>query len=145
MINSLSRNLILSLVAAALLLAPATSVRAADDETELAKQMEVMEKGLKKLRKSLKSSGENPASLETIAEVRKAGVAAKALVPAMASSVPEAERAKFVEAYQKDMDVFIAQVDKLGAAVKAGKNDEAQTIFKTFKKMEDDGHEKYTQ
>lgn len=137
------RNLVL-LVMVALLSTPVI-VRAEEETTELAKQMEVIEDARKALRKSLKNPEANTESAATLAEMRKAAVACRELVPAMAANMPEAERAKFVEAYQKDMDLFIKAVDELGEAIKAGKNEEAQDLLKALGDHEDEGHEKYTE
>ena len=134
----------LALVAIALLLAPAAAVRA-DEDTELAKQMEVIEKGMKKLKKSLKSADENAASAATVADIKKAAVASKDLIPALAAKKPEGERAAFTAAYKKDMEAFIAEVDKLDEAVKANKNEEALAVLKKLGEAEDKGHEKYTE
>ena len=116
-----------------------------DLDTELAKQMEAVDSGMKKLRRSLRKAESNAESLKTIETVHKALVKSKDLVPAMAAKVPEAERAKWVEAYKKDMDKTIKTMDELRAAVKDGKNDKAQEIYQTLKKQEDDGHKKYTE
>lgn len=116
-----------------------------DLDTELAKQMEVIDEAMKKLRRTLRKAESNADSLEWIDKLEKASVKSKELVPAMAAKVPEAERAKWVEAYKKDMDIFIKSVGELRAAVKAGSNDKAQEIYKTLKTHEDKGHEKYTE
>src|SRR4051812_46647314 len=84
----------------------APAARAAEDkkgdhkkgeDTELQKQMEVIDESMKKLRKTLRKSEENAESLKTIADLKKACVACKEQTPAMASTIPEAERARFVE------------------------------------------------
>jgi soluble cytochrome b562 len=75
--------------------------------------------------------------------VKAAMEACKKLVPAMASSLPEADRAKFVESYKKDMDAVIAEMGKMEKAVKDGKNADAQAILKKLSEMEEAGHEKY--
>jgi soluble cytochrome b562 len=116
-----------------------------DLDTELAKQMETIDEGMKKLRRSLRKPESNKESLEWIEKIEKAAAKSKDLVPARAAKVPEAERAKFVEAYKKDMDTFIKSVGEMKAAVKDGKNDQAQDIYKTLKTQEDKGHEKYTE
>lgn len=116
-----------------------------DLDTELAKQMEVIDEAMKKLRRTLRKAESNADSLEWIDKLEKASVKSKELVPATAAKVPEAERAKWVEAYKKDMDIFIKSVGELRAAVKAGSNDKAQEIYKTLKTHEDKGHEKYTE
>ena len=130
------------LVALSLLAAPAP-VSADEKETELSKKMEEVETGLKKLRRTLRKTEENAESLKTIAQVKGLMEECKKLTPAMASSLPEAERAKFVESYKKDMDAVIADMGKMEKAVKDGKNDEAQNILKKLSEKEEAGHEKY--
>jgi soluble cytochrome b562 len=116
-----------------------------DLDTELAKQMETIDEAMKKLRRLLRKAESNAESLEWIDKMEKAAVKAKDLTPAMASKIPEAERAKWVEAYKKDMDAMIKAVGEMKAAVKEGKNDKAQELYKTLKTQEDKGHEKYTE
>jgi soluble cytochrome b562 len=143
--NGVPAAVVLALVAA--LAAAPVEVRAAEPkpapETELQKKMEEVETGLKKLRRTLRKPEDNADSLKTIAGVKAAMEACKKLAPDMASSIPEADRAKFVEAYRKDMDAVIAEMGKMEKAVKDGKNDEAQEILKKLKEMEEAGHEKY--
>ena len=147
----------LPLVAAALVSGVLSSPRvaAAQDEekksevkdldTQLAKQMEVIDESLKKLRRTLRKPDSNPDSLVLIEKLEKACIASKDLVPAMAEKVPEAERAKWVEAYKKDMDATIKTVGEMKAAVKANNNDKANELYKTLKQQEEKGHEKYTE
>ena len=116
-----------------------------DLDTELAKQMETIDEGMKKLRRSLRKPESNTESLEWIEKIEKAAAKSKDLIPARAAKVPEADRAKFVESYKKDMDAFIKAVGEMKAAVKDGKNDKAQEVYKTLKTQEDKGHEKYTE
>jgi len=116
-----------------------------DLDTELAKQMETIDEGMKKLRRSLRKPENNKESLEWIEKIEKAAAKSKDLIPARAAKVPEGERAKYVENYKKDMDTFIKSVGDMKSAVKDGKNDLAQDIYKTLKTQEDKGHEKYTE
>lgn len=116
-----------------------------DLDTELAKQMETIDEAIKKLRRTLRKAESNKESLEWIEKMEKAAIKSKDLTPAMAAKVPEADRAKFVENFKKDMDVFIKSVGEMKAAVKDGKNDKAQEVYKTLKTQEDKGHEKYTE
>ena len=81
-----------------------------DLDTELAKQMEVIDEAMKKLRRTLRKAESNTESLEWIDKMEKAGVKSKDLAPAMAAKMPEAKRAEFVEKYKKDMEVFIKTV-----------------------------------
>ena len=115
-----------------------------DLDTPLAKQMEIMEDGMKKLRRTLRKAESNKESLELIEKVEKAAKASKDLVPAKAERMPATERAKFVEGYKKDMEATIKTIGEMKAAVQEGKNDKAQELYKTIKTQEDKGHEKYT-
>jgi soluble cytochrome b562 len=142
----ISKGICLALLAAALLvIAPVNSrfAQAAED-TELMKQMEAMQDHLKKLRKSIKDPKENAASLETLTKFQEATVISKQQVPARAAMVPEAERPKFIAAYRKDMAALLEHLCKIEVAILDGDNAKAEELFKGLKKIEDDGHEKYS-
>lgn len=140
------RGVPLLLLAGLLLAAPFTATRfaLAAEDTELAKQMEQMDDEMKKLRKSLKDPATNAASLEALTKLQQFTVAAKALTPAKAAEMPEAEKAKFVTAYRKDMAGLLAAYAQIEVAVLDGDNAKAEELFKGLKKIEDDGHEKYS-
>lgn len=114
-------------------------------DTELAKQMEIIDEGMKKLRRSLRQPEQNAESLEMIAKMQAATVASKGMVPVMAKSVPEAERAKFIAAYRKDMAAMLAEIAQLEIALLDGDNKKAQELHKSLSDREDSGHEKFTQ
>ena len=82
----------------------------AADDTELAKQMEVMQDAQKELRKSIKTAEGNTTSLEALTKFQQATIASKALVPAKAVKMPEAEKAKFVAAYRNDMAAMLVHL-----------------------------------
>lgn len=134
------------LLASLLLAAPFAAARFAfaAEDTELAKQMEEMDDEMKKLRKSLKDAATNAASLETLTKLQQLTVTSKALTPAKAAAMPEAEKAKFVAAYRKDMAGLLAAYAQIEVAVLDGENAKAEDLFKGLKKIEDDGHEKYS-
>ena len=134
------------LLSALLLASPfaATRFALAAEDTELAKQMEQMDDEMKKLRKSLKDPATNAASLETLTTLQQLTVTSKALTPAKAAAMPEAEKAKFVAAYRKDMAALLAAYAQIEVAVLDGDNAKAEKLFKDLKKIEDDGHEKYS-
>jgi soluble cytochrome b562 len=147
-------------LAAALVAGPAAlcvgpAARAADEpkkekkegqeDTPLQKEMESIEKEMKNLRRTLRKAEQKDDSLKSVASIKASATKCKDLVPAMAKTVPEAQREKFVADFRKSMDEFIGEVDKLEAAVKAGKTDDALEIHKHLKDLEDAGHEKFTQ
>ena len=137
----------LALLLAGLFIAAQAAPRfaVAADDTELAKQMEQTDDLLKLLRKSLKVPAENAASLDTLTKLQALTVTQKALVPAKAAEMPEAEKAKFVAGYRKDMAVLLTHLCQIETAVIDGDNAKAEELFKGLKKIEDDGHEKYSE
>jgi hypothetical protein len=141
--------LFILLAAASMVIAPvAPRVSFAADEkskdTELSKKMEEIQDHLKKLRRSVKDSANNKDTLETLSKLEELTVASKSLVPAKLSSVPEAERAKFVTGYRKSMAALLEHFCKIETAVLDNDNAKAEELYKQLKKIEDDGHEKYS-
>lgn len=141
-----TRGVPVLLLCGLLLAAPfaATRFAFAAEDTELAKQMEQMDDEMKKLRKSLKDAATNAASLETLTKLQQLTVTSKALTPAKAAAMPEAEQAKFVAGYRRDMAGLLAAYAQIEVAVLDGDNAKAEQLFKGLKKIEDDGHEKYS-
>ena len=116
-----------------------------DEETPMHQQMEVIEDGLKSLRRGLRKPENNPQSLETVLAMQQAAWVCKGLEPAMMSSVPEAERAQFLADYRKDMAICMKAMLDLEIALLDGDNEKAQELYKTLKIQEDEGHEKFTE
>ncbi len=141
------KSIVFTLVSAALLvIAPANARLAfAAEDTELAKHMEEMQDNLKKLRKSVKTPAEDAASLESLTKMQQATVASKALTPKKAATLPEADRAKFVAGYRKEMAALLEHLCKIEVALLDNDNAKAEELFKGLKKIEDDGHEKYSE
>jgi hypothetical protein len=136
-----------------LLVAPVATnhftVRAADKseknkDTELSKHMEEIDANYKKLRKSVKSPAENAASLDLLTKMQHDTVASKALVPAKLSTVKEADRPKFIAGYRKEMAALLEHLCKIEVALVDNDNAKAEDLVKQIKKIEDDGHEKFS-
>jgi soluble cytochrome b562 len=140
------KSVLFILVSAALLvIAPGNSRFAlAAEDTELAKHMEEIQDNLKKLRKTVKDPAQNKDSLEVLSKIQAATVASKALPPKKAEGKPEAEKAKFIAAYRKDMVALLDHLGKIELALLDNDNAKAEELFKGLKKSEDDGHEKYS-
>ena len=137
------KNICIALIASAfLVLSPAT--RAAEEETPLAKEMNAMDDNLKALKKIIANAAENKKSLELLDKVQASVVASKSMTPAEVKNIPEAERAQWVADYRKEMAVLLEHLCKMEVAIIDGKNADAETLFKGLKKIEDDGHEKFT-
>lgn len=123
---------------------PAAAAETSED-TELAKQMEIIEDGMKKLRRTLKSADGDAESLKTISAMQAATVASKDLTPARLAKVPEDQKKTFLAGYRKDMAAMLVQLCQIETAVLDGKHDEAQAIHKKLKDVEEEGHEKYAE
>jgi soluble cytochrome b562 len=98
---------------------------------------------VRKLRLQIKDPASNASSLELVAEIRAAAVAASTETPAWAAEQPEAKRADFVADFQSDMKDFIGKVDALAAALKADDNAAAVDGLKALLNAEKDGHKEF--
>jgi len=138
-----------ALCAAAALAAPIVSSgeakTAPTDETELGSAMETMEDALRSLRKSLRSAEQNPASLATLVELQAAVHAAKVETPAMAGKMPAEQRPAFVRDYRKEMVGMARMLLDLELLVLEGKQEEAGDLLKKIRRLEDSGHERFTE
>ncbi|HZL35089.1 MAG TPA: cytochrome b562 [Tepidisphaeraceae bacterium] len=112
-------------------------------KTELNKKMEVMDEGMKKLKRTLRRPADDAQSLKVIAQVIEAATAARDMVPAKAASMPQADRKKFIDEYQKGMTQLIATMGQMKDAVTAGDNKKAMALHKSLKTQEEDGHDKF--
>ena len=116
---------------------------AAEEKTVLEKTMEGMGKASKALKKQIGDPAQNAASLDLVAAIRSGAEKALELTPAKASDLPEADRAKFVADYRDSMREFIAAVDKLAGALKAGDNTAASRLLKELGSLQHKDHKQY--
>jgi len=142
------KPILLACTTLAVLLLPFASARPQDDhdehlETQLAQQMETIEDTLKGLRKHLKEPATWPQALEALAEIERLSLACKALAPAAAEKLPEAERAAFVTAYRRTMVDFLMRQLELEAALLDGDAEAAKAAFDRLRAMEDSAHERF--
>lgn len=114
-------------------------------KTELHRQMEQIDNGMKKLRRTLRKKESNPESLEWITKIEEAAVACKQMTPSRATTMPSDQQAKFVVSYRKQMVDLIGTMVKMELALLEDDNAKAQEAFKLLKDMEDDGHDKFMQ
>jgi len=139
------RNLLVTLVS---ILALATGAQAQDKaakatETELETKMDDLNAAYRKLGREINDASKNADSLKQVAIIKAAANAALKLEPAKKNEIPAADQAKFVADYQAGMKQFIGNIDKLEAAVKAGKNAEAAELLKTLKHDQEEGHKQF--
>lgn len=113
-------------------------------DTELQKQMEVIEHGMDKLKKSLKDAAKNAESLTTLLEMQTAAQASKLEKPKMTAAVPEAERATFLTSYRKQIIALQQKLLELESVLLDNDSAEAEQVYRALKVLEEDGHEKFT-
>ena len=141
----LTLSLISALVALPILRAQEGDKKMAPKEptTELGDKMEKLNGAYRKLGKQAPDATMNADSLKQVAIIKEAAAAALKLEPAKKKDLPEAEQAKFVADYQAKMKEFIATVDKLEAAFKAGDNATAAKLVEDMKTERNDDHKAF--
>lgn len=114
-----------------------------EPKTPLEKDMHQIASAVRKLKKQIGDADQNASSLDLVAQIRAAAVAASGETPSYAADKPESERAAFVADFQSDMKDFVAKVDTLADALKANDNDSAAKIFKDLLDAERKGHKEF--
>jgi cytochrome c556 len=114
-----------------------------EPETELGNTMDKMNGAWRKLKKQVADPASNAGSLELVATISAAADKALTFTPARAADVPAADRAKFTADYQAQMKDFIAQIAKLGAALKANDNAAAAALVQKMGAMQKEGHKEF--
>ena len=123
--------------------APMARAEEKKKKTELSHKMEVMDEGMKKLKRTLKKPDQNEESAKLIDTIIEAAKAARELSPEKTGTLSDADKAKFVEAYQASMDKLIGTMGQMKKAVEAGDNKKAMELHKSLKTQEEDGHDKF--
>lgn len=132
-------RLFLSVILLALVASP--MVRAAD--TGLEKEMKDIKNAFNQLRKQVADPAQNTASLALVAKMRAAAKSSLSLEPEKTADLPAKDRTAFVADYKDEMKTFIANLDKLAAALKAGNNADAIKIVADLKTMQREAHKEF--
>ncbi len=114
-----------------------------EPETELGKKMEKISRAYKKLRREVSDATKNEDSLAQVAIIRENASEAVKLEPAKKEDVPADAQEKFVTEYHSKMKEFLAELDVLEAALKAGKNDEAAKSVEELGKLQKSNHKEF--
>lgn len=112
-------------------------------DSELARKMKLMGKNLKELKPQIADATKQQASVDLLETVKKIATEAKNLTPTKAKNTPEADRTKFISEFQSQIDKLIEALGKIEDAVKAGKYDDAKTLFGDLQMIKRSGHEKF--
>ena len=138
-------RLFLFALVSALALAPAGLRAADDDQTELGAKMEKIGGAWRRVKAQISDSSKNADTLTKLTAIKENMQAAMKLEPETAKEKSGADKEKFLANFHARLKDEIDRVDKITAAVKAGKNDEAAKLVgvvdkdykeqhKTFKK-----------
>jgi soluble cytochrome b562 len=119
------------------------SARAEEKTTPLGDKMKIIAKSVKQLKGQVTDPTKQQSSIQLVEAAKQAATDAKALVPAKAATVPEADRPKFIADFQAQIDVLIKAFTDLDTALQAGKYDDAQKDFNGLAKIKGDGHKAF--
>ena len=122
---------------------PAAPKEAKEPDTELGKTMEKLSSAWRKLRKQAADPAANASSLELIATIKDATEKSLTLQPDKTKDLPEADRAKYVEAYKDKMKEFTTKLAKLEDAFKANDNAGAAALIKELGALQREGHKEF--
>ena len=128
-----------------LALSVAGTAQAQQDEpkTPLGKKMAAMNTAFKAVGRQIEDPSKNASTLEQIAIIENSAKASLTMEPEKKEKIPAGEQAKFVSDYQAEMKQLLTIVEKLKAAVKAGKNAEAVKIVDDMKAAQREGHREF--
>lgn len=97
----------------------------------------------KRLRRTITDASKNADSLKYLLEMQAAVIKAKAQKPSMAAKIPESQRAKFIIAYRKGLNVLLASLVKIEEALLDGKQKAAQETYAKLLEIKKASHEKF--
>ena len=132
-----------SAVVLSLAMASTARAQAEEPKTELGKKMSAMNTAFKAVGRQIEDPTKNASTLEQIAIIEASAKAALALEPEKKGQIPAGDQAKFVADYKAGIKQMMATVDKLKAAVKAGKNTDALAIIDEMKGIQRDSHREF--
>lgn len=116
----------------------------AEDDTQLAKEMKVINKNLRTLKRQIEDTSKKDENLALLADIKKATEASTNLEPAKAKGVPAGDKAAYIEKYKKQMADLGKTFADLETAIKDGKADEAKKAFEKLSEQKEMGHKDFT-
>ena len=114
-----------------------------EEHTELGERMEKMGGAWRAIKRQIADASKNEDTLKRLAVVKENMEASLKFDPEITKEKPAADRAKFVSDYQARMKEQIAKVDEIIAAVKAGKNADAEKLVATVDQDQKDSHKQF--
>ena len=102
--------------------------------------MERMNKAYKILKKQVADPSKKEANLEAISSLKKNAADSAGGVPEKIESIPQADRAKFIEQYKAAISELVGQIEKLEKALREDRFQDAQKELDEIGKLKREGH-----
>lgn len=115
----------------------------AADDTPLTKEMKIINKSLRTLKRQVADAAKKDENLGLIATAKKSIDASMKLEPAKLKDIPAAERAAYLDKYKQQMTDLGKTFDDVEVAVKAGKPDDAKKAFEKLSEQKEKGHKDF--
>ena len=123
--------------------APAPAMKDKEEDTDLDKQMKVISKALRTLKKQAGDATKNDDSAALVEKMISGAKGSLDLTPEKAADLSDDQKAKFVADYKAGIQTLIDKLTALEALFKAGKNDEAVTAVADLGKFEGKEHKEF--
>ena len=107
--------------------------------------MQILARGMKQLSVQISDPSKNQDSVALIESLKNTTGISKELMPRKTASIPQADQEKFLTAYKAQIDKLTEAFSQIEEAIKAGKNDQAKTVFATIGPIKKEGHSKFKQ
>lgn len=82
--------------------------------------MEALNRNMRKLSRQYSDAAQKESSLKLVSEMLANSEAAKTMIPSQVAKLPEADQAKALEIYHKDMDTLSTELTTLKELITAG-------------------------
>ncbi len=120
-----------------------TTTFAAEDDTPLMKEMKIVNKSLRTLKRQVADPAKKDENLALLATIKKSIEESMKLQPAETKEIPEAEKAAYLEKYKEQMTALGKTFDEVEVAVKADNVDEAKKAFEKLSEQKEKGHKDF--
>jgi soluble cytochrome b562 len=117
----------------------------AEQDTALEKQMQLLSRGMKQLSAQITDPARQQDTVTLIESLKQAAMTSKGLEPRKTSSIPQADREKFLSEYRAQIEKLSDAFDKIEDSVKAGKYDQAKSLMAAIGPIKKEGHSKFKQ
>ncbi len=132
-----------SLLTLALTLAIGGTFAFAEEDTALTKEMKIVNKNLRTLKRQVEDASKKDENLTLIEGAKKSIANALKLEPEKTKDVAAGDKAAYVQKYKAQMTDLGKSFDELEAAVKAGKVDDAKKLFEKLSEQKEKGHKDF--